>query len=139
MPDRVKESGSGAVANYRQILLDLFHPQTEHADGCLFKSDRRMPCQCGWSNIAIRYNAALRQARALAAAHYQTDAEPMAGGDYPADDTALVKALEEARGALRHILQEHGGFTIRGESERIGIKAIATIDAALASKGGENG
>src|SRR5262249_53133281 len=76
-----------SAPDYRQILLDLFHPNDGHKDGCLFKADSRMPCQCGWSTAAIRYNSALRHARDLAAKHYGSKAEPMAGGDW-ADDAA---------------------------------------------------
>jgi len=81
------------VPDYKKIILDLFHPMTGHADGCLFKNDNRMPCQCGWSQIAGAYNSALRQAREIAAEHYKTDSEPMAGGNYDDDlDAELYRA-----------------------------------------------
>lgn len=71
--------------DYKQIILDLFHPMTGHASGCLFKNDSRMPCQCGWSLVANKYNSALREARQIASDHYKSDAEPMAGGNYDDD------------------------------------------------------
>jgi hypothetical protein len=54
----------------RDIILALFHPQTEHAEGCLFRNDPRMPCQCGFVGVVRRYHWALRRAKEIATEHH---------------------------------------------------------------------
>lgn len=54
----------------REIILALFHPMPDHLDGCLFKGDKRLPCQCGHSIVVGNYRAALREAKAIASAHH---------------------------------------------------------------------
>lgn len=76
--------------NDREIILALFHPATGHAKGCLTRDPHfNGPCQCGWSQIAGRYNAALRLAREIAAKHHKSEIEPMAGENWD-DDAALA-------------------------------------------------
>lgn len=53
----------------RKILLALFHPQTEHADGCLFKTSG-LCCQCGFPETVGNYRWALRRATEIATEHY---------------------------------------------------------------------
>lgn len=54
----------------REIILALFNPETGHKDGCLFKGNPNLPCQCGFSEVVGRYRAALRQAKEIATTHY---------------------------------------------------------------------
>lgn len=56
----------------RKIILALFNPQTDHKDGCLFKGDRRMPCQCGYNEAVGHYRWAVRRGKEIAAGHYGT-------------------------------------------------------------------
>ncbi len=44
--------------------LRLMVSPVEHLDGCLWRSDKRMPCQCGYND---RINSALEQAHAAIA------------------------------------------------------------------------
>jgi hypothetical protein len=55
----------------RGIVLDLFAP--EHFQGCLWRDDKRMPCQCGYYERRKRFDAARDKARAIAAVHYKID------------------------------------------------------------------
>jgi hypothetical protein len=54
-------------AEFHQIIVDLFAP--EHFDGCLFKNDSRMPCQCGNAGRIRRYFAAVERAKAVVVGH----------------------------------------------------------------------
>jgi len=54
----------------REIILALFHPQTDHKDGCLFKGNRNLPCQCGFMMVASDYRIALSEAKAIATKHH---------------------------------------------------------------------
>lgn len=54
----------------REIILALFHPQTGHLDGCLFKGNPNLPCQCGFSRVVGHYRWALRRAKEIAAEHH---------------------------------------------------------------------
>jgi hypothetical protein len=54
----------------REILLALFHPATDHKDGCLFKANHNMPCQCGFALVQGRYNWALQRVKAIATAYH---------------------------------------------------------------------
>lgn len=54
----------------RQIVMDLFAPNKGHKDGCLTKSGG--PCQCGWTETQVRYNAALSAAHRIATGHDYT-------------------------------------------------------------------
>lgn len=58
-----------AMTEERRIILALFDPMTDHADGCLFKTDR-LACQCGFSEVVGRYRWAIRRAREIAVAHH---------------------------------------------------------------------
>lgn len=75
----------------RQIILALFNPETDHKDGCLFKNDSRMPCQCGFAMVVGHYRWALRRAKEIATAHYGTTYE--ARGPSAEDEPAFTDGL----------------------------------------------
>ena len=59
---------TGEVARLRQIIIDLFAPD-QHYDGCMFKENPRLPCQCGFNRRRSRYRRAVEAAREIAAQH----------------------------------------------------------------------
>lgn len=65
-----KPAEEAREAYLAQIVVDLFAPNKGHHDGCLTKTGG--PCQCGWSDTQIRYNAALSAAHRIAAGHDYT-------------------------------------------------------------------
>lgn len=58
----------------RRIILGLFNPMPDgHEKGCLHNDPHihpRGPCICRYSEVAAEYLWALREARAVAAAHF---------------------------------------------------------------------
>lgn len=55
----------------RRIILGLFNPTPDHhLKGCL--ANERGPCICGYSQVAGEYLWALREAKKIAAEHYDT-------------------------------------------------------------------
>lgn len=58
----------GEAERLRQIIVDLFAPD-QHYDGCMFKENPRLPCQCGFNRRMNRYRRAVEVAREIAAKH----------------------------------------------------------------------
>jgi hypothetical protein len=81
--DEVRRALQYGPTEDREIILALFAPQTEHADGCLFKTSG-LCCQCGFSEVVGRYRWALRRAKEIATDHY--------GSTYDAREPALTSA-----------------------------------------------
>lgn len=54
-----------AAPDLYEALTLMLAPMPEHLDGCLWKNDRRMPCQCGQSDrLHTAQSVALGKARA---------------------------------------------------------------------------
>ena len=65
----VESAARATETEDRKIILALFNPRTDHADGCLFKTDR-LACQCGFAEVVGHYRWAMRRAKEIATAHY---------------------------------------------------------------------
>jgi hypothetical protein len=65
----VESPSTPELGEDRKILLALFDPMTDHADGCLFKTSG-LCCQCGFSTVVGHYLWALRRAKEIAAEHH---------------------------------------------------------------------
>lgn len=58
------EEPAGEAVNYFRLIIDLFPPD-HHFDGCLFKENRRLPCQCGYNERMRRFHAAKEKAEEI--------------------------------------------------------------------------
>lgn len=61
-------SGETGWRELHTIIVDLFAPD-QHFEGCLFKSNPRLPCQCGHNERMLRYRRAVERAKEIASKH----------------------------------------------------------------------